>query len=222
VVSLAGAVNPCDPDEGHPRPEIIKFIKLDNFKFKKLESMLYFTKFFKLGNLTMSVTLIYDARRDATNIVQYTKSEDGKRKATQIGSISASACHKYNRFKTVAEARSGNAKTTQYKKDLTQTYIALELQKFYENVLHREYVIKIQDYDYRYISAEKRHEVETSLGITEDDIHKILIEKERLTKNFHESLAKVFAQGVKLDAKTMLRTQDLIAELNKLEKLGKK
>lgn len=122
----------------------------------------------------------------------------------------------------IVETVDGNAKTTQYKKDLTQTYIALELQKFYENVLHREYVIKIQDYDYRYISAEKRHEVETSLGITEDDIHKILIEKERLTKNFHESLAKVFAQGVKLDAKTMLRTQDLIAELNKLEKLGKK
>lgn len=183
--------------------------------------MLYFVKFFKLEDFKMSVTLIYDARRDATNIVQFSKTENGKRKATQIGSISASASHKYNRFKTVAEVRSENAKTTQYKKDLTQAYIALELQKFYENVLHREYVIKIQDYDYRYINAEKRKEIETSLGITEDDIHKIFIEKERLTKNFRDSLAKVFALGVKLDAKTTLRTQDLIAELSKLEKQGK-
>lgn len=174
----------------------------------------------------MAVTLIYDPKRTATNLVQYTTDKQtGKRKYTQIGSIAASARFAYNRSKKVAEVRTGNKeiKTADCKTDLTEVYITEELRRFYENILTREYVVKIQSYDYRYISDEKKREIESALGLTADDMTKIYNEQARLSKIWKQSLSRVFAKGFLLnanDSKSKVYTKDLVSVIRTLEKQG--
>lgn len=172
----------------------------------------------------MAVTLIYDPKRTATNLVQYTTdNQTGKRKYTQIGSIAASANFAYNRSKKVSEARKDNQniKTADCKANLTDVYIVEEMRRFYENVLQREYVIKMQSFDYRYISEEKKREIENALGLTSDDMKKIYNEQSRLSKIWKQSLSNVFSKGFLLtanDSKSRVYTKDLIALIKSLEK----
>lgn len=145
----------------------------------------------------MAVTFIHDPRSNVTNIVQYSKTEDGRRKSTTIGKIAAySGC--YQRKKTVDEKREMNTKLdSDMKSSLTEGYISAMLGEFWDTALNRQYeaviggcaILRMSD------DSGKKREVCEKYGLTSDDLKKIAAEQARLEDDWRKSLQRVLANG---------------------------
>ncbi len=166
----------------------------------------------------MGITLIYDPRRDATNVVRFTKDEKGKRRATQIGSISAKESYLYNRKAKVKETRQYNSEHSgSCREDLIQAIVNNELIRFYTHILNRSY---------KFSSTIPREQ----LNLTLDDEAKISAEEDRLTNHWHKMLCDSLARGIKINRynpkyqvnmDTLVSTADILKQIRALSKEGK-
>lgn len=176
----------------------------------------------------MAVTLIYDPRSNVTNIVQYTKTEDGRRKATAIGRIAAGSRNfkRYKREEAVEANRELNTKLdSDTKTSLTEGYISAMFGEFWDEILNRRYEAVIGGTAVLLLSdeSEKKREVCEKYGLTSADLKKIAVEQARLEDDWRKSLQRVLVGGFRYrDAWTSeehrYTVRDLTQRLNRLAK----
>lgn len=174
----------------------------------------------------MAVTLIHDPRSNVTNIVQYSKTEDGKKKATAIGRIAAGSRNfkRYKKEEAVEANRELNTKLdSDTKTSLTEGYISAMFADLWDNVLNRHYDAVIGGYSILRLSEDKKSEVCEQYGLTSDDLKKIAVEQARLEDDWRKSLQRVLVGGFRYrDAWTSeeyrYTVRDLTQRLNRLAK----
>ena len=134
----------------------------------------------------MSISFIYDQRRDASAVVRFISTRDdnghAKRKSVTIGTVSACEKYLYNRQEKVEnirrETRNGNPAVA----DAMDVILGDELNRFQLQVLERSY------------SFASKFPLST-LELTDEDWHLIRQEVERLERRWRDRLALMIHRG---------------------------
>lgn len=151
------------------------------------------------------ITIRYDYRRDASSVLlDVSDTPDSTKKWQEIGVISSRPQARFKRSSTA-------------NKTAIDELVIAELQRFYTLVLHKQYtyVQKI-----------------SSIKLTDENMNKIHLEEERLTRVWHAKLAETLATNwdyrsddvrkkSKAGGTRLANTKtDLVADINELAKEG--